>query len=109
MSEKRKRAPKDPNRPKRGLSAYMFFTQAVRAEVTAALGDAASIGTIGKEMGKRWGELSDKAKKPYAAKAAKDKKRYEKAKAKYEKAVNPPAKKEVKKDAKKDAKKDKKK
>lgn len=31
--EKKKRTKKDPSAPKRGLSAYMFFSQASRAQV----------------------------------------------------------------------------
>lgn len=31
--EKKKRSKKDPNAPKRGLSAYMFFSQATRQQI----------------------------------------------------------------------------
>ncbi len=76
---------KDPNAPTRSLSAYFFCMKEVRAAVKKELGDGASIGDIGKALGKKWGKLSDKDKKPYQAMNAKDKKRYAKAKAKYDK------------------------
>jgi hypothetical protein len=31
--EKKKRSKKDPSAPKRGLSAYMFFSQATRQQI----------------------------------------------------------------------------
>ena len=62
----------------------MIFSGEVREETKAELGDGASIGDIGRAMGKKWGKLSDKDKKPYQAMNAKDKKRYAKARAKYD-------------------------
>ncbi|KAI8969286.1 high mobility group box domain-containing protein, partial [Mycotypha africana] len=74
--DKKKRSKKDPNAPKRGLSAYMFFSQEKRAEVKADNPDA-SFGQIGKLLGEKWKSMSDEDKKPYVAKAEADKKRYE--------------------------------
>lgn len=34
-------------------------------------------GAVGKELGRKWKEMTDEDKKPYNEKAAKDKKRYE--------------------------------
>ena len=92
---KRKR---DPDAPKRAMSAYFCFTADVRAETKAELGDGAKITDIAKAMGAKWKKMSDKEKAPYQKKADKDKKRYEKEKAKYDKsgkaekwaAANPP-------------------
>ncbi|CEP13358.1 hypothetical protein [Parasitella parasitica] len=71
---------KNPNAPKRGLSAYMFFSQDNRAKVKEDNPEA-SFGTIGKLLGEKWKGLSDQEKKPYLEKAEADKKRYEKEKA----------------------------
>ena len=73
MSGKRKR--RDPDAPKRALSAYIFFTQAARAGVKVELGDGASIGDIGKALGVKWRALSEREKRPYTAKAEKDRRR----------------------------------
>ena len=88
----------DPNAPKRALSAYFCFTADVRAKVKAELGDDAKITDVAKALGAKWKKLSDKQKAPYVKKNEKDKKRYAKAKAKYDKsgkaekwaAANPP-------------------
>ncbi|ORZ05029.1 non-histone chromosomal protein 6 [Absidia repens] len=76
-----KRSKKDANTPKRGLSAYMFFSQANRTQVKTDNPDA-TFGQIGKLLGKKWSEMSDADKKPYVEKAEKDKARYEAEKAK---------------------------
>jgi HMG (high mobility group) box len=96
----------DPNAPKRGLSAYMFFANEQRENVrdenpgitfgTVLPQIAASTrfahiltnvycrsGQVGKVLGERWKALNDKQRAPYEAKAAADKKRYEEAKEKY--------------------------
>ncbi|KAL2020158.1 hypothetical protein VTK56DRAFT_8682 [Thermocarpiscus australiensis] len=70
------RAKKDPNAPKRGLSAYMFFANEQRENVRAE-NPQATFGQVGKILGERWKALSDKQRAPYEAKAAADKKRYE--------------------------------
>lgn len=87
--------------PKRGLSAYMFFANDTRDKVRdenpgIKFGklidveiDYTSIlltiftGDVGKMLGERWKNLSEKQKAPYEAKAAADKKRYEEEKAAY--------------------------
>ncbi|KAL9112194.1 MAG: hypothetical protein Q9227_003571 [Pyrenula ochraceoflavens] len=74
---------KDPNMPKRGLSAYMFFANEQREKVRDE-NPGISFGQVGKVLGDRWKNLSDKQKAPYEAKAAADKKRYEDEKAKYQ-------------------------
>jgi len=71
-----RRAKKDPNAPKRGLSAYMFFANEQRDNVREE-NPGVTFGQVGKILGERWKALSDKQRTPYEAKAAADKKRYE--------------------------------
>lgn len=66
----------DPNAPKRGLSAYMFFANEQRENVREE-NPGISFGQVGKILGERWKALNDKQRTPYEAKAATDKKRYE--------------------------------
>ncbi|KAL0076442.1 non-histone chromosomal protein 6 [Phycomyces blakesleeanus] len=77
---KKRRTKKDPSAPKRGLSAYMFFSQDQRHVVKENNPDA-SFGQIGKILGERWKKMTDADKKPYNQKAELDKKRYEDEKA----------------------------
>ncbi|CAG8022179.1 unnamed protein product [Penicillium salamii] len=81
--EKRQvRRKKDPNAPKRGLSAYMFFANDNRDKVREE-NPGISFGQVGKQLGDKWKALSEDDRKPYDEKAAKDKKRYEEEKAAY--------------------------
>jgi len=73
---------KDPNAPKRGLSAYMFFANEQRDNVREE-NPGISFGQVGKLLGERWKALNTKQKIPYETKAATDKKRYEDEKAQY--------------------------
>jgi len=73
---------KDPNAPKRGLSAYMFFANEQREKVRED-NPGIKFGEVGKLLGEKWKALSDKQRAPYEAKAATDKKRYEEQKAAY--------------------------
>jgi hypothetical protein len=72
--KKRKRT-KDPNAPKRALSAFFFFCQFERPSAKKTLPNA-TVGEIAKELGKRWEACTDRAK--YEKMAQDDKKRYEK-------------------------------
>ncbi|KAL2110537.1 hypothetical protein VUR80DRAFT_1015 [Thermomyces stellatus] len=78
----KKRGKKDPNAPKKGLSAYMFFANEQRENVREE-NPGISFGQVGKLLGERWKALSEKQRAPYEAKAAADKKRYEDEKAAY--------------------------
>merc|ERR1711879_41472 len=69
---------KDPNAPRKALSAYMFFAQANRDKVKKEHPDA-TFGELGKYLGKLWSKASKEDK------ASKDMERYEKEKAKYDK------------------------
>jgi hypothetical protein len=72
---------KDPNKPKRAKSSYMYFAQEQRAKVTKKLikkskDGKASMANVSKELGALWGMLSNKDKKPYQDEANKDRERY---------------------------------
>lgn len=76
---KRKRT-KDPNAPKRALSAFFCFCNDERPKVKAQHPNY-SVGDIAKELGKRWESCTNKSK--YEAIAGKDKERYEREMAVY--------------------------
>jgi len=68
---------KDPNAPKRPLSAFMYFSQEMRSSVKTENPDA-TFGELGKLLAEKWGNTGDKKKWEELAK--KDKARYEKEK-----------------------------
>ncbi|KAL8660000.1 MAG: hypothetical protein Q9202_006854 [Teloschistes flavicans] len=72
----------DPNAPKRGLSAYMFFANDNRESVREE-NPGISFGQVGKVLGEKWKALNSKQREPYEAKAKADKERYESEKASY--------------------------
>ena len=77
----RKTSDKDPNAPKKGKSAYIFFCAAMRPQVKEELGEEGK-SSIMSELGKRWKELKeddDQADElaKYTKMAADDKARYE--------------------------------
>jgi len=73
---KRKRT-KDPNAPKRALSAFFWFCNDERPRVKETMNDA-TVGEVAKELGRRWNECTEDQKSKFEALAAKDKARYEK-------------------------------
>jgi DNA-binding PadR family transcriptional regulator len=77
-----KRAKRDPNAPKRGLSAFMYFSMDNRAQVKARF-PTATFGEMGKHLAEAWKATTDAGKKKYEAMSAKDRVRYEKEKAGY--------------------------
>ncbi|GMG56436.1 unnamed protein product [Ambrosiozyma monospora] len=85
MSGPRKttRKKKDPNAPKRSLSAYMFFANEQR-DIVRAENPGIGFGQIGKILGEKWKALDAEGKIPYDNKAEADKKRYEAEKAAYQ-------------------------
>ena len=77
----RKTSDKDPNAPKRGKSAYIFFCAAMRPQVKEELGEEGK-SSIMAELGKRWKELKEEDDRAdelaeYTKMAADDKARYE--------------------------------
>ena len=79
------KAPKDPNKPKRGKSAFMFFCDKFRPKLIEAQKKKGkvNIGEVAKKLGADWKKLKDNQKKSYNEAAAKDKERYEKEIAEY--------------------------
>ena len=71
---------KDPNEPKRNLSAYFIFTgdkrPAVMEEIKAANDGKCDVSKVGKKLGEMWKEVSEEDRKPYDVRAAADKERY---------------------------------
>jgi len=60
------KAGKDPNAPKRPLSAYMYYSQAQR-NATKEANPEATFGELGKIMGAAWKSMSDDQKKVRSA------------------------------------------
>lgn len=67
---------KDPNAPKRNLSAYLLWLNDKRAKINAALPAGSSPNDVTKQAGVLWKKVSAKDKKKYDDLAAKDKERY---------------------------------
>lgn len=82
--KKSSRKKKDPDAPKRSLSAYMFFANENR-DIVRAENPGISFGQVGKLLGENGNGLNSEGKLPYENKAEADKKRYEKEKAEYAK------------------------
>lgn len=82
---KRKRT-KDPNAPKRALSAFFCFCNEERPKVKAAH-PSYTVGDIAKELGRRWETCPNKSK--FEAIAAKDKQRYEQEMSAYKSGSSP--------------------
>ncbi len=78
----RKRKKKDPNAPKRPLSAFFLFCHDERPAVKAIYPNY-SVGEAAKELGERWNKVSAEAKAKYEAQVQLDKTRYEQELAKY--------------------------
>jgi hypothetical protein len=76
------KAKKDPNAPKKNMSAYMFFANDNRSKIKEKH-PGATFGELGKYIGAEWKELTEKQKKPYVVKSEADKVRYQKAMTEY--------------------------
>ncbi len=78
----RKRAKKDPNAPKRNMSAYFLFSIAARPAYKKANPDA-SFGDLAKIISQAYKNLPDYEKQKWVEKAEHDKIRYQKELASY--------------------------
>merc|ERR1712096_350062 len=74
--------PKDKNKPKRPMSAYMLFSNASRAKVQEEL-NTTDFGPVAKKISEMWANIDESAKAKYDAKNAKVKAKYAKDLAKY--------------------------
>merc|ERR1719447_2373129 len=72
---KKKKKVKDPNAPKRPITAYFFFAADKRPEIRAQHPEY-TITEVASQIGQKWRSLDDEDKQPYEEKAAKDKDRY---------------------------------
>merc|ERR1712002_569172 len=73
---------KDPNAPKRPMSAYFLFMNATRPKVKKENPDF-GIGDIAKELGRQWAEITPAEKSKFDKEAAIAKKKWEVEKAAY--------------------------
>ena len=90
-AKKKDSSPKDPNKPKRGRSAYLFYAMDIRSSVKKELGEGTKPADVTKEIAARWKEIRDSEKKTdktkfakYTKMAEKDKERAAKEMATYE-------------------------
>ena len=74
-SAKKGKRVKDPNAPKRPVSAYLSFFTVENKKVRAA-NPTLSVSDVMKETAARWTRLDNKARQPWEEKAAADKQRY---------------------------------
>jgi len=75
-SKRKGKKVKDPNAPKRALTAYFMFMADERKKVKEANPDF-GVAQIAKELGSRWNNLEESQKHKYNEQSAKDKARYE--------------------------------
>ena len=75
MRGKGKKKAKDPLAPKMPLSSYLEFARDERSQVLAELGPL-SIGEVGKELGKRWKNLTAELKDKYDQKGRENRERF---------------------------------
>ena len=73
---RKKKKKKDPNAPKRPLSAFFLFCADERPNVKAQFPQH-SVGETAKELGERWNKVTAEVKSQYEAKVAQEKQRYE--------------------------------
>ncbi|GLC39441.1 hypothetical protein PLESTB_001348900 [Pleodorina starrii] len=72
---KKEKKVKDPNAPKKNLTAFMYFSGATRDKVKAE-NPGIAFGEVGKMLGERWKAMSSEDKAPFEQMAVKDKVRY---------------------------------
>lgn len=77
-TEVKKRKVRDPNQPKRPLSAYLSFQLKTRQAVKDSLGESATQKEILSEIAERWSKLNDDEKKPFEEEARKAREQYDK-------------------------------
>ncbi|PRQ41457.1 putative chromatin remodeling & transcriptional activation HMG family [Rosa chinensis] len=69
---------KDPNAPKRPLTAFFLFMNDFRKAYKEANPDSKGVKMVAKEGGEKWNLMTDEEKKPYMDKAAELKDEYKK-------------------------------
>jgi high mobility group protein B1 len=81
---KKRKQVKDPNAPKRSLSAFFWFCNDERGKVKEKNPEY-GVGDIAKELGRRWSDADPESKGKFEAMAEKDKARYDKEMTAYKK------------------------
>lgn len=81
---RRRQQYKDPNAPKRSLSAFFWFCNDERSKVKANNPEY-SMGDIAKELGRRWAAADPETKSKYEALSEQDKARYDREMTAYKK------------------------
>ena len=76
LPESKEKTKKDPNAPKKNLSAYMLFANDNRKKFKDENPEA-SFSDLGKLLGQKWRELDETSKLKYTKMAEEDKKRYQ--------------------------------
>ncbi|CAL0311690.1 unnamed protein product [Lupinus luteus] len=76
--KQKKKAAKDPNKPKRPPSAFFVFMAEFREQFKKENPNNKSVAAVGKACGSKWKAMTDADKAPYIAKAEKKKEEYEK-------------------------------
>ena len=74
------KAKKDPNKPKRAKSAYLFFCEATRPDILTKMRKKktpVTLSEISKRLGGLWSTCTDIKKQVYNELSLKDKQRYE--------------------------------
>lgn len=79
---KKKKAKKDPNAPKRNMSAYFLYSMFARSQVKNDNPEA-TFGGIARLISTQFKALTEKEKKKWEKKAAEDKERYQREMAVY--------------------------
>lgn len=77
---------KDPAKPKRPKSSYLFFCDKARPKLMQKMtknDTKINLGEIAKQLGKKWKKLNEEDKLPYVELSKKDKMRFENAMEKY--------------------------
>lgn len=82
-SKKRKRAPKDPDAPKKALSAFFLFCHDERGAIKER-NPSYSVGEVAKELGKLWADADPEIKNKYKEAAENAKLRYNEEFAEYQ-------------------------
>lgn len=76
MTKKQKKKRKDPDHPKKPLSAFMLFLQEHRAAIRAN-NPGQNVGAISKIGGEMWKTMTDEQKAPYHRRQEQEKHRYQ--------------------------------
>jgi len=74
--EKRKRRKKDPNRPKRAMTPYFYFTSDYRNNLRKEGKMVPGVKEVAQYCGPKWNSMDDNEKKPFIELAEVDRRRY---------------------------------